>query len=267
MGMEREISNTRVVSDVEKRLPPAARREWSRSLHDEKSNIDRSDRFPALLQFLLREKKSVEYDMSEIRSSSHSSPRASVNTTRVKEKDEPSKRSNSKRCLIHEAEQHNTSECRAYPEKSLQEKAQLVKEKGRCFCCLTRGHRVIECKRKRQCDVHNCTRLHHPSLHDDSIPTSDVRLLDFTDSCVDAAAQMNDLPGLNVLNYPYNLHPLLEKLPSHIHNKWPRICHHLQDDTRSLPTVPSACKVPQRNSKNEQRSRPLPTKQRHVQIS
>ena len=46
------------------------------------------------------------------------------------------------------------------------------------------------------------------------------RLLDFADSCVDAAAQMNDLPALNILNYPYNLHPLLEKLPAHIHNKW-----------------------------------------------
>ena len=64
MGMEREISNTRVVGDIERRLPPMVRREWSRSLYDEKSDIDRSDRFPALLQFLLKEKKSVEYEMS-----------------------------------------------------------------------------------------------------------------------------------------------------------------------------------------------------------
>ena len=33
-------------------------------------------------------------------------------------------------------------------------------------------------------------------------PDERLRLLDFADSCVDAAAQMNDLPGLNVLNYP-----------------------------------------------------------------
>ena len=47
-----------------------------------------------------------------------------------------------------------------------------------------------------------------------------LKLLDFADSCVDAAAQMKDLPGLNILNYPYSVHPLLEKLPPHIHNKW-----------------------------------------------
>ena len=43
---------------------------------------------------------------------------------------------------------------------------------------------------------------------------------DFADLCVDASAQMSDLTGLHVLNYPYNLHPLLEKLPPYIHNKW-----------------------------------------------
>ena len=80
VGMEREISNTRVVGDIERRLPPIVRREWSSSLYDDKSEVDRSDRFPALLQFLVKEKKSVEYELSDIRSlATHSSsPRATV---------------------------------------------------------------------------------------------------------------------------------------------------------------------------------------------
>ncbi|KAJ8041002.1 hypothetical protein HOLleu_15480 [Holothuria leucospilota] len=41
-----------------------------------------------------------------------------------------------------------------------------------------------------------------------------------TDLCVDAAAQMNYLPGLNILNYPQTLYPVLEKLPEHVHNTW-----------------------------------------------
>ncbi|KAJ8017584.1 hypothetical protein HOLleu_44905 [Holothuria leucospilota] len=31
---------------------------------------------------------------------------------------------------------------------------------------------------------------------------------------------MNYLPGLNILNYPQTLYPVLEKLPEHVHNTW-----------------------------------------------
>ncbi|XP_038071590.1 uncharacterized protein LOC119740386 [Patiria miniata] len=46
------------------------------------------------------------------------------------------------------------------------------------------------------------------------------KLQELADLCVDAAAQMNDLPDLNILNYAHNLHPILEKLPTYIHNAW-----------------------------------------------
>ena len=46
------------------------------------------------------------------------------------------------------------------------------------------------------------------------------KLLEFADLCVDIAAEMKNLPGLIILNYPYNLHPVLEKLPMYLHNKW-----------------------------------------------
>ena len=44
----------------------------------------------------------------------------------------------------------------AHTQKSLQEKAQLVKEKGACFCCITRGYRVTDCRRKKKCGVLGC---------------------------------------------------------------------------------------------------------------
>lgn len=43
------------------------------------------------------------------------------------------------------------------------------------------------------------------------------KLLEFADLCADIAAQMKDLSGLNILNYPYNLYPVLEKLPLYLH--------------------------------------------------
>ncbi len=57
VGMERKIYNTRVVGDIERRLPPIVRREWSRSLYDDKFEVDRSDRFPSFLQFLIRKRR------------------------------------------------------------------------------------------------------------------------------------------------------------------------------------------------------------------
>ncbi len=162
-----EISNTRVVGDIEWRLPSIVRREWSRSLYDDKSEVDCSDRFPALLQFLIKEKKSVEYELSEIRSlNTHSnSPRATVNTTDVKERSETTRGDVFKKCLIHDDGKHTTPECRVFMGKSIQERAQIVKEKGACCCCLNWGHRVSDCRKKKRCDVIDCTRTHHPTLH------------------------------------------------------------------------------------------------------
>ncbi|XP_071944795.1 uncharacterized protein [Antedon mediterranea] len=167
LGMEKEMSNTRVVSDIERRLPPAIRREWSRSLYDEKAVIDRTDRFPALLKFLVREKKSVEYEVSGVRSKPSS--RFTINTTNIEERNDAPKSENNKNCLVHDMGQHTTPECRAYIAMNLSDKTQLVRAKGACFGCLVRGHRIAECKNKRQCGVSECSRLHHSSLHDDTV--------------------------------------------------------------------------------------------------
>ena len=44
------------------------------------------------------------------------------------------------------------------------------------------------------------------------------KLRQLADLCTDAAAQMQDLPDLNILNYAHKMHPILEKLPTFIHN-------------------------------------------------
>ena len=43
----------------------------------------------------------------------------------------------------------------------------MLKEKGACWSCLRRGHRVLECWRKRPCGVKECTKWHHKTLHQD----------------------------------------------------------------------------------------------------
>ena len=62
--------------------------------------------------------------------------------------------------------------------------------------------------------------LHQLSSFPKVRPDERHKLQEFADLCVDTAAQMNDLHGLGVLNYPHNLQPILEKLPTYIHNSW-----------------------------------------------
>ncbi|XP_022096554.1 uncharacterized protein LOC110982458 [Acanthaster planci] len=59
-------------------------------------------------------------------------------------------------------------------------------------------------------------------LHDfPKIKTDEHRkLLELADLCANTAAQMDDLTGLQILNYSFNTHPILEKLPTYIHNAW-----------------------------------------------
>lgn len=49
----------------------------------------------------------------------------------------------------------------------------ILKEKGAYWSCLQRGHRLLECKKKRPCGVNRCTKWHHQTLHkDEKIETS-----------------------------------------------------------------------------------------------
>ncbi|XP_071954191.1 uncharacterized protein [Antedon mediterranea] len=50
-GLEREISNSKVVGEIEKKLPPSVFGRWVRHMHEEANGVDKTDRFPELLKF------------------------------------------------------------------------------------------------------------------------------------------------------------------------------------------------------------------------
>ena len=61
----------------------------------------------------------------------------------------------------------NHCECKLYLSKSVKEKRMILKEKGACWSCLRRGHRIQDCKSKRACGVNGCEKRHHKSLHEE----------------------------------------------------------------------------------------------------
>ena len=167
LKLEKEITTTSSISIIEKRLPPDVMKEWARLVSNDTSTIDKTDKFPSLLRFLLNLKRALEYQNAELRLSSEKI-KGSVNHTDKKDDNPVEQQRNTKQnrqCLIHENGNHWTSECRVYLSKPIEEKEKIVKEKGACWSCLRRGHGSQQCRSKRICNVNNCKRTHHSTLH------------------------------------------------------------------------------------------------------
>ena len=62
IGLEKEITTTSSVSIIEKKLPPDIRKDWAKLVSSDTSSVDKKDKFPSLLKFLLNQKRAIEYD-------------------------------------------------------------------------------------------------------------------------------------------------------------------------------------------------------------
>ena len=70
MGLEREISNSTIVSMIEERLPEAIEKEWIKTVTNTLQPEIIKDKFPALLDLLLAFRERIEYKFSDLRSGS-----------------------------------------------------------------------------------------------------------------------------------------------------------------------------------------------------
>ena len=128
---------------IEKKLPTDVKKEWAKLVSSDHNNVDKTNTFPSLLKFLLNQKQATDYENAELRNDSkikgfvHYSE--SLNDSKVSTSHwKPSK------CLCHEGANHLTTECRIYLSKSVEERKGILKEKGVCWSCLKRGHRIQE---------------------------------------------------------------------------------------------------------------------------
>ena len=171
IGLEKEITTTSSVSIIEKRLPPELRKDWVKLVSSDTSSVDKKDKFPSLLKFLLNQKRAIEYDSADLRKSAQQViNHASVVMEEIDEGDhsDESRTANS-RCILHSNARHETSECRLYLAKTFEEGMSVLKEKGACWSCLKIGHRIRDCRRKRICGENGCTRTHHKTIHSEAV--------------------------------------------------------------------------------------------------
>ncbi|XP_068713032.1 uncharacterized protein [Montipora foliosa] len=171
LGLEREITTTSSVSIIERKLPANIKREWAKLVSTDNSVVNKTDKFPSLLNFLLSQKRAIEYDTTELRLTTTSTIKGSAHYAKTNkdsvERREDSTRPQNSKCLFHRESDHWTSDCKFYLSKTNEDKMKTLKEKGACWSCLRRGHRLTECRKKRPCGVNGCTKWHHQTLHKD----------------------------------------------------------------------------------------------------
>ena len=70
LGLEKEITTTSSVSVTEKKLPTDVKKERAKLVSSDHSTVDKANKFPSLLKFLLNQKHAIEYENAELRNDS-----------------------------------------------------------------------------------------------------------------------------------------------------------------------------------------------------
>ena len=161
-NMEHELSNTTIVSLIEEKLPKLIKRKWYMAVSKKDSKVNERNKFPDLLEFLLEQKRCIEYGLEDLRSRPHVQY---GKTHHIDGRDSVEETKRGGRCMIHNTVDHSTENCRGYIDKTPEEKAEIMKELKACWCCLQKGHFANRCYYKTECGVDGCKRMHHKSLH------------------------------------------------------------------------------------------------------
>ena len=188
LNIEHEMSNSSSVAMIEEKLPPFIKRAWTLRVSKESLPTDETNKFCSLLEFLLEHKRAIEYEMMNIRAPSKqvqfqdqkeekqvktlqvASVKENRESDSIQDNDESDDQDDywyeNFRCWIHRSDTHPVWACRAYEEKSPEEKVELVRENNACWSCLRQGHKVSVCRYKRKCEIDNCKMFHHRTLHE-----------------------------------------------------------------------------------------------------
>ena len=167
-----EMSNASMVAIIEEKLPNFIKREWSAAVNKTGSTVDDKSKFPPLLEFLLEQKRIIEYNLSDLRNTTIpgetvGAVHAMINIdSEDSSEGERSHRTFPYRCWLHKSNSHSTAECNEYERMTPEEKLNILRDKRACWSCLRIGHRFSDCRSKEPCNEDGCKMFHHRSLHE-----------------------------------------------------------------------------------------------------
>ena len=126
LGLEREITTTSSVSIIERKLPANIKREWAKLVSADNSVVNKTNKFSSLLNFLLSQKRAIEYDTTELQLTTTSTVKGSAhyaktNKDSMERREDSTRPKNSKR-LLHRESDHWTNNCKFYLSKPNEDK-------------------------------------------------------------------------------------------------------------------------------------------------
>ena len=175
--MDQEISNSSIVSLIEERLPKSIKNQWCLVMVDEEIAVDKRNKFPELIKFLIKQKRAVEYGTSDLRSSipsQRSQGAAGSHTQRLGTTNHGQSSSSTTQrevCWIHQGEKnkHPTWQCEVFQVMSPSERLELTLKNKACVRCLLMkcpgSTDQSKCWSKFKCRINGCGKEHNKWLH------------------------------------------------------------------------------------------------------
>lgn len=168
MGFENDIKSSENLRRAVNKLPQELVRDWTKEIYG-------MNRRPTLLDFdkwLLREVDICRTTSYSVQRESYVKRETRMNNYIMKPGEPTSsyrrgKDSNVMKCPLC-FQGHKLFNCQTFLNKSIDERNRYVKETNRCFSCLTYGHKLSKCFKRKQCTVIGCMKTHHPLLHEQS---------------------------------------------------------------------------------------------------
>lgn len=195
LNLSGEMNTVTMVSQIEKLLPLAQKREWVKILQ---KITDKDKMFCELLNYLLKEKEALEYMDADVRVTGNYS-KVQVHAMNLDSEPDPlstaltelqSKQNKMEECLINLSKQmstlaekgygvglrnhkncwyhgtntHDITQCTGFQRLNCEDKIDAMQKMGACFLCLQLGHMGRQCTHGVSCS--ECGKNHHRMLHD-----------------------------------------------------------------------------------------------------
>ena len=187
IDMETELSNSTMCGAIEDKLPPTLKLMWSLDVSAKDSKVDERNKFPHLLEFLLKHRRAIEYSSTDVKKKQVKINPAIAEINHVKEDKSKNQQTaavtaapnasneaspnRQHGCWYHSTATHDIFDCSAYKNASINERWDMIMDYRVCWCCLKQGHRQSSCYNLRTCGISGCKKNHHQTLHTTSQST------------------------------------------------------------------------------------------------